>query len=303
MRDASAPEDIADIPFFLSSAETLLSSRWLETFASPDLQVGPVQLLLLGAGERLAAALGVSALGLLAFLVELGVALLLLYTVGKILEGRRYVREAQLGVGLAAVALGLTSDAYASGHPAQVVVPLVWILAGLRARRGQPLSAGLLLGAAAGLETWAVLGAPVLLLADTRRSAARGLLACVAVAAAIFAPFALFGSFGMLDYEWEVSTWSPLSLVLGAGTDFPWSLRLLQGGAAVGLGAVAALVLRKRESAVWAVPLVVVCVRLALDPTLYPWYWLALATVALVGAVELAGSLSRLRRTPIPVAR
>jgi hypothetical protein len=295
--DARAPDDVADIPFFLSAADTLFSARWLDTFAGADLQAGPLQLLLLGAGERLATAFGVSALGFLAFAVEIAVALLLVYTVGKALEGRRYLREAQLGVGLAAVALGLTSNAYGYGHPAQVVVPLAWILAARLARRADVVPAGLLVGTAAGLETWAVLGLPVLLLAPSRRDALRGLATCLATAAALFVPFAALGSFAMFDYTWKVSGWAPLSVLLGEGADFSWPLRLLQAGAAVGAGAGAAVAFRARESAIWVVPLVVVVVRLALDPTLYPWYWLALETVALVGAADLAtGGL--LRRIP-----
>jgi hypothetical protein len=292
--DARAPANIADIPFFLSAADTLFSSRWLDTFAGADLQAGPLQLLVLGAGERLASSLGVSTLGFLAFAVEIAVVLMLVHTTGKAIAGRCYVREAQLGVGLAGVALGLTSGAYGSGHPAQVVVPLVWILAGLWARGGKAVPAGLLIGAAAGIETWAVLGLPVLLLAQSARRAVPGMAACLLLSVALFAPFAVFGSFAMLDYQWKVSGWAPLSLVLGEGADFPWSLRLVQAGVVVGIGAIAAVALRRRPSAIWIVPFVMVAVRLAFDPTLYPWYWLALETVALVGVADLAtGSLLR----------
>jgi hypothetical protein len=53
------------------------------------------------------------------------------------------------------------------------------------------------------------------------------------------------------------------------------------------VGAVLALVLRRTDRALWAVPLGIVAVRILLDPTVYSWYWLGLETLALLAAVEL----------------
>ena len=77
-------------------------------------------------------------------------------------------------------------------------------------------------------------------------------------------------------------------------------MRLLQGLAAVGAGAVLAWPLRRSLHAVWVGPLAVVTMRLVLDPVRYPWYWLAMETLALLGAAEFLTSdlFAVLRRRP-----
>jgi len=72
-------------------------------------------------------------------------------------------------------------------------------------------------------------------------------------------------------------------------------MRFAQAAAALTLGTSLVWPLRRTLHAVWLGPLLVVAVRLALDPVRYPWYWLALETVALVGAIEL---LAGERKTP-----
>jgi hypothetical protein len=295
----AATADPADLPYFLHAARTLLSGDWLQTFADPDLQVGPLQLLVLGLGERLADGLGVAPLGFLALALEVGLVALLLLVLGRLLRGRPRARIARLLIGAAAVAAGLCSAAFDYGHPAQVATPLLWILAALDAREGRTLRAGGLLGVTAGFEAWGVLGAPVLLLDPRLRRAAVGLAVQAVVTVALYAPFALGGSFRMLDHEWRVEPWAPVARFVDPGSPFPWTLRVVQGAAAVVVGAVAARSLARLPAAVWLVPLAVVGVRLALDPTLYPWYWIGLETIVLVGAAALTTGdlLPLVRRT------
>src|SRR5919197_6328041 len=225
-----AASDPADLPYFADAARTLFSARWADTFADPSLQVGPLQLLLVGIGDRL------GGLGVLAYAIQIGVAALVVFVVGQLLRGRPHRLACQVIFGLAAVLLGLTADAYGYGHPAQVAVPLLWILAGREARSGRPVRGGLLVGLGAGLESWSVLGAPVLLLAPSARRAVGGLAAQCAVTAALYAPFVLAGDFRMFDYRWKVEGWTLVRLVLPAGSDFPWALRALQGAAALAVG-------------------------------------------------------------------
>src|SRR5207302_4710715 len=110
----------------------------------------------------------------------------------------------RVAVGAAALGLGLVRGTFLDGHPAELVVPLVWVLAGRRAQRGQAIRAGLLVGLSAGLEVWGLLGLPVLLLARPRR-ALGGSVAAAAAAATLFAPFLIFGRFEMLSYRWQIS--------------------------------------------------------------------------------------------------
>ncbi|HYY32471.1 MAG TPA: hypothetical protein VE693_02660 [Gaiellaceae bacterium] len=295
---AFGTRDPADLPYFVDASRTLVSARWADTFADPSLQVGPLQLVLLRIGAW------IGGLSFLAFAIELGLAALLVFVLGRLVEGRAHRAAVQTVVGLGAVVLGVTADAYGYGHPAQVAVPLLWVLAGLEARRGRTGRAGVLVGLSAGLEIWGVLGAPVLLLAPSVRKTLRGLAAQALVTGAVYLPFVLGGEFRMFEHRWKVEGWAPIRIVLAPGSDFPWTLRLAQGAAALAVGIGLALVLRRTIRGVWAVPLAVVAVRLLFDPTLYSWYWLGMETLTLLAGAELATSLAPLlRRVRGPVTR
>jgi hypothetical protein len=104
--------DSGDLVYFVHKGQQLLSGGWADTFADPRLQSGPLQLAFFGAVQNLAA---------LAFLIELGVAALLLYVLGRMGLSDR----ARLAVGLPAVGAGLTHIAFVYGHPAEAIVPLL----------------------------------------------------------------------------------------------------------------------------------------------------------------------------------
>jgi hypothetical protein len=285
--------DTGDLPFFVHSADDLFTSGWADAYASPDLQVGPLQLFLLALADAGAGALGVSTFTLLAFAVPLTVTALLMIVLRRLLPDTK--RPVLLAAVLAAVAMGIPTSAYVDGHMAQAVVPLLWLLAGLYARDGRLVLAGAIVGASAGFEVWGILGVIVLLLAPRLRDAALGLAVQVVVAAALFAPFALAGDVRMFEYHWVVNGDTLLSLFVEPGTDFTWWMRLAQGTTALVVAAALVWSLRRTLHAVWLGPLVVVTVRLALDPVRYPWYWLALETLALIAAVEILAS-ERIRR-------
>jgi hypothetical protein len=288
--------DTGDLPFFVHAADDLFSTAWEDAYADPALQVGPVQLFLLALVDTVAGVVGISTFTLLAFAIPLGVCALLLVVLRRLLADRPERRRlVLLSAGLAAVALGIPSSAYVDGHLAQAVVPLLWLLAGLKARDERTLAAGALVGFSAGFEAWGMLGAVVLLLAPRVREAAAGLAVQVAVATAMYAPFALAGDLRMFDYHWVVNGDTLLSLVVEPGTDFTWWMRLTQGAAALSVGAALAWPLRRTLHALWLGPLAVVTVRLALDPVRFPWYWLALQVLVLVAVVEI-GTSGRFRR-------
>jgi hypothetical protein len=266
--------DPGDLVYFVHRGEHLLSGGWASTFSDPMLQSGPLQLLVFGAVRNLTA---------LAFLVELFVAGLLLYVAGRVGASDRI----RLVVGLLAVGAGLTHIAFVDGHPAEAIVPLLWVLAGVWAREDRALQAGALIGLSAGLELWGVLGLPVLLLAPRPRRALAGAAVAGATVVALLAPFVLAGTFRMFEYEWSVASQTVLSLFVAPGTHFGWTLRLLQSALALSAGASVALVLRRSVYACWVAPLVVALVRLLLDPQAYGWYWLEVEALVLVGAALL----------------
>jgi hypothetical protein len=263
--------DAGDLVYFVHRGEAMLSTHWADTFSNPTLQAGPLQLLLVGAVRRTAA---------LSFVVEIGVAVLLVVVLGRLGVADRW----RLLAGIGAVVTGLTHGAFVDGHPAEAVSPLLWVLGAVEVRRGPAVRAGMLVGASAGLEMWGLLGVAVLALAPRARDAARGAVAAVAVVVLLFAPFAIFGSFRMFDYEWHVAHGTLLGTFVGTGTHFGWPLRLLQAFVACGAGAAVARALPRSVHAVWIVPFVVVVVRIVLDPLAYGWYWLEAESLALVAA-------------------
>ncbi|HKG09856.1 MAG TPA: hypothetical protein VKB07_04735 [Gaiellaceae bacterium] len=277
--------DTGDLSFFVHAADDLFSAGWAHVYAKPDLQIGPVQLLLLALADALAGALSLSTFTLLAFAVPLGVTALFLVVVRRLLGGRRPL--VLMAAGLVFAGLGLPAAAYVDGHMAQVVVPLLWLLAGLKAREGHVASAGALVGISAGFELWGMLGVVVLLLAPRLRDAVAGVAVQLVVAASLFAPFAIAGELRMFHYHWVVNGDTLLSLFVEPGTGFTWWMRLAQAATALAVAAGLVWPLRRTLHAVWLGPLLVIAVRLALDPVRYPWYWLALETIAVVGAVEL----------------
>lgn len=283
--------DGGDSPLFVAAGRTLLSSHWREAFANSSVQAGPLQLALFGSVGRSAAVLSV--------VVGVGVAVLVVAAA----RSAGVTSSRLLGLtGLAAVVTGLTVNAFEAGHPADAVLPLVWVLAAAEARRGRVARAGVLVGLGAGLETWSVLGLAVLVLAPRGREAVRGVVVGACITAALFLPFVAGGRFEMLSYTWNVSQSSLISFVVAPGTHVGWALRLAQGAAALGAGLGAARLARRSVHAIWLVPLAVVLARLALDPLDNGYYFVGVVGPALVGlaAFVSAAPSARLRRWSSP---
>jgi hypothetical protein len=292
---AVPPGDTADLWYFVHASERLFSANWANTFADPTLQVGPVQLALFGAADALAEALGVSTTRLIGGAVgALGAGLF--WIVARLLLAGRSGPWTLLAVSLAPVALGLTFEAYRQGHPAQLVAPLLWVLAGLEARRGRSWAAGGLVGLSAGFELWGLLGVVVFAASPRVAAAVRAAATAALTVLVLFAPFALAGDIAMFDYHWVVAGDTLLSLLVEPGTAFTWQFRLLQGAAALAAGVAVVCALRRSTASLWAGPFAAVAVRVTFDPVRYPWYWLALETLALIGAVQLATASDLLAR-------
>ena len=285
--------DAGDVIFFAHAGEALWGSGWVDVYADPVLQSGPLQLAVLGALSHLADGIGV-------------IARLRARLRGRARRDGRHAtrpqadhrppRRALPRSWLAALVRGIAS-AYIDGHPAQLFIPLLWVLAGLALRRGEPVWAGVLVGLSAGLEVWGVLGVCVFAGAPAARSAVRGLASAVVVTGGLFAPFFVLGDFAMFEYSgrsprerWSRSSSSRAPRIRGP-CGYP-------GRRAVGAGAMVGWALRRCSSVIWAAPLVAVFVRLVFDPVFYAAYWLAPLTLAIIAALEFAtGDLIRGART------
>ena len=288
-----------DYPTFGQPGADILTGHWAGIFSDPIIQAGPFELIFWG----IPFLLGVHGLiGWIAF----GIVASSLFAVAAAVVAERLLRpltpawSTPLAVGVAAVAAvsGLLSASLAAGHPAEVAIPVLWLIAGALARRGQPLAAAAALAATTGWELWGLLGVPVLLLAprvDLRtvwRSAVGGVL----VIAVLFLPFALLGPFHMFGYGWVISSNSMAHLLFPTATSFPWPLRLIQAVLSVGAGAAVAWLIRRRPDALWLVPLVVCVVRLFTDPVLAGYYAVPPFLLLLVGV-----AFSIAQRALVPV--
>jgi hypothetical protein len=165
------------------------------------------------------------------------------------------------------------------GHPAEVAIPALWLLAAYFARKRMFLICGLVVALSAGWEVWGVLGAPVVLIVAKPRlvRAALGALAGVVV---LFVPFIATGVFKMFGFAWIVESRSLFYAIAPGLTTFPWSLRLLQAVVAVVAGCAVALLARGTRYGIWLVPLAIIAFRLALDPVVSHYYWFAAGIVA-----------------------
>jgi len=280
-----------DAWMFVGAGRTLLSADWSRAFADSWTQVGPLQLALYGSVGRSPGALA----------ALLGAAAALLVMAAARAAGVERPRLLLLA-GAAAVATGFTTHVFDAGHPANGLLPLLWILAAAEARRGRTLRAALLVGLTAGIETWGILGLAVLALAPSVRAGARSALLAGCVAGLLYLPFVAAGHFAMGGYHWTIASGSLLGHVFAPGTSFGWPLRLAQGAVALAAGVIVARVARRSAHALWLVPMSVVLVRLALDPRDHGYYFDGVQAVALVALALVAARglrLPRLAREPL----
>ena len=285
---ALAPPASGDFDLFHRAGQGLLSGSWSHTFADPVVQVGPLQLVLFGSLGHW-----------VGFVIAPALALLVVAAVRSV-----GVRDPQvlMLIGLLSILTGLTSSGIDSGHPADALLPLLWILAASKAHRGKPLSAAVLVGLSAGFETWGILGIAVLALAPRFRSALPAAALAAGVAAALYLPFILEHQFAMGSYQWHVSDTSLLSHFVAAGTSIGWPLRIVQGGCALAGGVALARLARRSPHVLWLVPGIVVLVRLLLDPLDSGYYMVGIEAPALVGLALLSlwsARLPRFAREPL----
>ena len=191
-------------------------------------------------------------------------------------------------LGVAAAVVVWLVPAYAfDGHAAELVIPMLWLLAGLQVLGQRSLAAAVLVGLASGWELWGGLGVAILLLA--RRPRRRHVLdaaASAGVVALTYLPFVVSGSFALFRGHWPIS---PASLVgvLGGSGSFTWAMRLGQGAACLLAGAAFALLLRGSHHGVWLVPLIVAEMRVLLDPQTYDYYLVTPQLLLLAGVALL----------------
>ena len=236
----------------------------------PDVQIGP-----LGVGVDAAAQAVFGRTGgdyaVLVLIVALGV--LCVWALDGLARTWGPVNEqATLIVGLAVMTVWASMGGW--GHIEDALAITGVLIASRMIPTGRGWLVGLLLGAAVASKPWAVVAVP-LLLALPRREALRGIVTFAVAAAALWLPFLIADShtLDVANLRWPVADGSALHALGFSGLSPHW-LRPVQ----LGLGAAAgALVVRR---AWWAVPLAGFAVKLALDPSVWPYYGLPIVAAA-----------------------
>lgn len=282
----SAPQPV-DFSIFGPAGADLLAGRWSDIFGDPLLQAGPLELLPWGLLQVLGVAGGLGwtlALSVCAALTAFLTALVLRPTLAADLRSSVLAAVGTLVLALA----GPVAASWNLGHPSEVLVPLMWVVAGRLALRDRPVLAAVLVALSSGFEVWGVLGAPVVLLA-ARPRLVRSAIGGAAALALLWVPFVVAGPFQMFSFAWGVSDQSLIHLLQPGATAAPWSWRLVQSVLAIAAGSAAALLLRGRNAAwgPWVVTAAAVAGRLVLDPVLAGYYWDPVL-VGLTGALVLA---------------
>lgn len=287
-----------DPAWFARAGRSMLGPGIWDVFADPGLQIGPAYLLGTGLVVATLDSLALPRLFLLGALQGAGLTWLALRTVRTFVPARRAL-AACWAVGSALVLGGLLAEAVGAGHPEDILLVLLLASASHAVSRGARVRAGVLLALAAALKLWGVLGVPVLLV---RRRPADVLLGGAVAALGVlvaYVPFAVWGEVSTFEFHWSVSPDSTLGLLAPDLQPPGWSLRLLQGGAAVVAGALAAC---RRHGSALGVVVVVVAVRLLLDPLRLTYYPGALLVALLVWLWSSDTSLARRLRVPTTLA-
>lgn len=273
----------SDVYLFAWAGSRMLSVDALHTFHNSTVQAGPLELaiasLARGAGH-----------GRAGFAIVLDLVCMAAITAAAAWFLRGSISGLLVFCGGAFV-LWLPGEGY-GGHPAELLIPVLWLLAADQARRGRVGWAGALVGLSGCLELWGVLGIAVLALSPDLRRASRGIALALGLPVASLLPFALGGDFNMFEYQWWTYA-GPFALFFH-GEPFTWYDRIAEGAVVVAVGVVVARGTRRTRESIWIVPAAIALVRIALDPVRNDYYWDVPLVLLLIGASALVAGRSEL---------
>lgn len=268
---------VGDVWAFADSGSILLSTHWVHAFHVAGVQAGPLELIVAFA----ASAAGGNPTG---FAIALDVVSWSAVAVAAATLLRW--RPLDLAVFAAsACALSLPAEGY-RGHPAELFIGSLWLLAAREARRARSALAGGLVGLSACFEVWGILGVAVLALSPTIRRCAPGAALAAGLPTICFLPFVVGGDFHMFQWTWPALQ-APASLIVGYGHPFPWDLRLAEGTAVLLGGVAVARLLRRLPESIWVVPAVIMLLRIRLDPITYGYYYDPALLALFIGGTQL----------------
>ncbi|WP_156162271.1 hypothetical protein [Demequina iriomotensis] len=290
-----------DLLLFVDAGRTILEGHPGDAYADPAVQTGPLALAW--------AALLAWVLHVVGAAPGVGFAISAIVVIVPALYGAtRWAGRLRPPRWLFATALAVTAGLVAAWqlaalvtfqHPTYVWVPVLWLVAGGFAQRSRTVPAALALVLACGLETWAVLAAPVILLClPTWPRRAVGAAVSGLGTAALWAPFVLSDRFHMLDFAWSTGRPTVLTLLVPGDGAVTWTTRVAQAAVIVGAGLAAWFATRRRSDAVTVAVVVAAWARLVTDPLTFPYYRLSVLvpTAAFVLAAAAWYLATRSRR-------
>ncbi len=223
-------DDPPDLASFGARGELILRGHLSQVYAGSWNQAGPLQLIaarLLMLGSSTDRPL---------FGIELAVDVALLVLVRVVARRCGVSLPGQLALGGVAL-IWLGPNGLWSGHPVEVAVVPLWMLAARYAVRDAGRDAarcGVLLGLSALVAPWAVLGFALPFVGPSRARSVRSIALAATVTLAGYLPFALSGHFAIFDYEWLINRHTLLHLLAPGLVQFSWGLRVIQGLGALG---------------------------------------------------------------------
>jgi hypothetical protein len=269
--------NVGDVWLFAHTGSTLLSGNWSHTFHSAAVQAGPLELILTSVAKSIGG-------GPTGFAIVLDLVCMSAVAAAAVsLLGRRPADLAFFGIG--ACLLSLPEEGY-RGHPAELLIAVLWLLAAREARRGRMGLAGALVGLSACFEFWGILGVTVLALAPTLRRCGPDVALAIAVPLGCLLPFVVGGDFHTFQFQWIV-TEGPARLLVGYGHPFTWWLRVAEGATVVVVGGLIARAVRSLRESIWLIPAITQIVRIELDPMTYGYYWDTALIALLIGATQI----------------
>lgn len=285
-----------DAGLFTRTGCQLLEGHVGLAYSNPELQSGPLQVALYCGAAHVTGLSGLENPAVWSTIAVVAVTLGLLAALPLL---RRHaglnaspatvtVAAAYFAVWVATVTIGI--------HSAEVLTPAMWVTAAVLVRR-HPVIAGLVLGATAGVEMWGLVAVPIVFAAPTARQRVAGAAAAAALATLLVVPFALAGHLAMFTFEWPVLPHTLPALIWpvrasGVAPNFGVLPRVLQLALAAGGCAGVAYRVRHRPALLaWLPALTAEYLRLLVDPTLYPYYWVV--PELLVAAAVVCSSTSR----------